>query len=205
MVISLEVLLLLIIVSAILHFLFSIWSWDLLFICLWTIVLEYWRKLHWICRCFFFFLVRWPLLLHYSYWSVHMGDFSNFWCFDFFFSETWSSCHINFSLAWLEFHQDILYFCGSCEGCGFPKLFLSSFIICIKSGYLFDLIFLSSHFVEVTRCRNSMVEFFGLLTYMSISCTNNDTFISSLSIYIHLFSFFCLICQARTLSTIVNT
>jgi hypothetical protein len=35
---------------AILGFLFSIWNWELLFPCLWKIVLEFWCEFHWIYR-----------------------------------------------------------------------------------------------------------------------------------------------------------
>jgi hypothetical protein len=52
-VIPLEVLLLLRIVLAILICLFSIWNWELLFPCLWRIVLDFWWEFHWMYRLAF--------------------------------------------------------------------------------------------------------------------------------------------------------
>jgi hypothetical protein len=43
-----------------LDFCFSIWRWELLFPCLWRIVLIFWGELCWVC---WLLLVGWSLLL----------------------------------------------------------------------------------------------------------------------------------------------
>ena len=42
-------------------FCFSIWIWELRLTCLWRIVLEFWWRLHWICRLL---LAGWVFLLY---------------------------------------------------------------------------------------------------------------------------------------------
>jgi hypothetical protein len=67
-------------------------------------------------------------------WAREIFPF--FWyLFQFLFSGTWSPCHTDLLLACLEVHQNILYYCGYCEGYGFSNFFLSPFIACVEEGY----------------------------------------------------------------------
>jgi len=68
---------------------------------------------------------------------MSMGDPSIFWDLQFLSSKTWSSCHTDLSLAWLESHQVFYIICDYCEGWPFPNFFLSLLILWVKEGYWF--------------------------------------------------------------------
>ena len=78
-----------------LFFFFFIWSTQLLFPCLWRILLAFWLKLHWICVLLF---IRWPFSLYRSYWSMSMGNLFTFCGLLWFLSSwIWSSCNTDLS------------------------------------------------------------------------------------------------------------
>ena len=97
-------------IQAFVLFCFSIWSWELCLHDLWSIMVDFWRKLHWICTLF---LLVWPFLLIKP---VHEQFLSIFWyVLRFFFSteETWFFFFLNharISLAWLVSCKAILHY-----------------------------------------------------------------------------------------------
>ena len=108
------------------------------------IVLEFWWALCWI---YILLLVRWPFSLpnHKHGRSFHLVIS----LLQLLSSGTWSSCHTDLSLSWLELHQDILYHLWLLRRVLFPYFFLSLFILCINEGYWFLRVnFVSSHFAE---------------------------------------------------------
>jgi hypothetical protein len=124
---------------------------------------------------------------------MSMGDLFIFWgLLQFLSSETWSSCHTDLPLAWLESHQDILYCLWLL--CHFPNFFLSQFIFWIEESYWFVWVnFISSNFAELVY---QLQEFIGgilwSLKYIIVWSTNSDIFTSSFPICISLISFcFC--------------
>ena len=57
---------------------------------------------------------------------------------------------------------------ANCEGCGFLTFFLSTFIICIMEGYLFELILSSATLVKFfISCRSSIVALLASCMYTS--------------------------------------
>ena len=79
------------------------------------------------------------------------GNLSIFWGLLWFLSwDTWSSCHTDLSLVWLELSKIFYIIFDYYEGCCFPIFFLISTIIHIKEGYWFAWVdFIFSQFVEV--------------------------------------------------------
>lgn len=119
MVIPAAVLFLFITVLASLGFFISIWNWRLSFQNLWKVILEFWWRLHWICRQL---LVAWWVLLYSSYRSMSTGELSIF-RYHLIFFNILKFCYASFFLlAWLELSQDIYIIC---ERYCFPELFLS--------------------------------------------------------------------------------
>ena len=104
-------------------------------------LLEFLWALHWICRLL---LVRRPLLIilliHEHGRSFHLLISSVF------SSNTWSSCHTGFSLAWLELHQDSLYYLWVLCKVVLPWSFLTH-LLCVyrRTTNFFQLILNSSH------------------------------------------------------------
>lgn len=99
----------------------SMWSWELLFLCLWRTVLEFWWGLHCVCR---FLLVRWPFLLCESYQSMSIGDLSTFWSLQLFFYKNLKflsyrsfACLVIVAPRCIKMYYNN---CGYCEGdCNF--------------------------------------------------------------------------------------
>ena len=136
---------------------------------------------------------------------MSIGNLSIFWHFRFLSWETWSYCHTGLSLVWLELPKIFYISCGYCEGNGFPNFFLSLFILCIKEGYLFELILYPATLLKLfISCKVSLVKFLVTLNYTIISPANSDILTSSFPICIPLTSFCCLIALARNWSTILN-
>lgn len=134
---------------------------------------------------------------------MSMGDLSIFWGFlRFLSSGTWSSCHIDPLLAWLELHQDVLYYLWLLWRLFFsPNFFLSSFSLCIEEGYGFvGVVFYPATLLKlVISCRSSLVEFLESPMYTIISSASSDALTSSFPIFIPLTSFCCLLALASTI------
>ena len=82
----------------------------------------------------------------------------------FFPSGTWSLCHTNISLTWLELHKYILY-CDYYQWCCFPNFFLSLFIFCIEESCSFELVLYP---VTLLKLFSQLLEFSGRIFWGSL-------------------------------------
>lgn len=88
----------------------------------------------------------------------------------------------------------------------FPNVFLRTYIICIKKGYLFSWVnFVSSHLLQLSiSCMSSLTEFLKLFVYTLISSLSSNS-INSFPMCNPLICFCCLTVIARISSTRLNS